>query len=81
MPLVDLFANNTRAPFAVVSMDWEHLKVCMLILESYVFVGGEVFLGAYGAGVAAMLLKVVGGESVRGANGVRSERHEERRLR
>ena len=34
----------------------------MLLLESYVYVGGEVFLGAYGAGVAAMLLKVVGGE-------------------
>ena len=28
----------------VVNMDWEHLKVCMLILETYVYVGGEIFL-------------------------------------
>ncbi|GMH76961.1 hypothetical protein TrLO_g9993 [Triparma laevis f. longispina] len=27
----------------VINMDWEHLKVCMLILESYIFVGKQTF--------------------------------------
>ncbi|GMH59677.1 hypothetical protein TrST_g2981 [Triparma strigata] len=51
----------------VVNMDWEHLKVCMLILESYIFVGGQTFWSQYAGELSKMYLSLVGNVKAKAA--------------
>jgi hypothetical protein len=51
----------------VVNMDWEHLKVCMMILESYIFVGSQTFLNQYAGEVSRMFMAVVGNVKAKAA--------------
>ena len=41
-------------------MDWEHLKVSFLLLETYIITGGSIFLRDHAAVVGEMFIKTVG---------------------
>jgi hypothetical protein len=69
----------------VVSGDWEHLKICMLLLELFIFNGGSTFLNAHALDVNAMFCKTIGAVKTKAASYVRdreerSERDEDLEL-
>ena len=49
-----------KVAFLVISCDWEHLRASMMILESYIFLGGTMFLTSYAQLVNAMFLRTIG---------------------
>ena len=51
----------------VITGDWEHLRVCMMLLELYILNGGATFLAAHAASVTEMLVKTIGNVKTKAA--------------
>ena len=49
-----------RVTSLICNHDWEHLKVCMHIIEAYIVVGGEMFLNQYAGEVSITFVKTIG---------------------
>ncbi len=44
----------------IINCEWDHLRVCLMLLESYILVGGEQFLSKYSSSVCSIFCKTIG---------------------